>query len=79
MEHPSKHDDNDSDAEYERMAADYQKTHGLKLPPRNKGSVLKSGNLGGRGFPRSNMMAESEATGQSQTLIAQSAAQPQIT
>ena len=41
MEQPGL-DGYDSDAEYNRMAAEYEKTKGIKLPPRHKGSMLKS-------------------------------------
>ena len=40
----------DSDEEYQKMASEYEKTRGIKLPPRNKGS-------GGRGFARKPMEA----------------------
>ena len=45
----------DSDEEYQKMATEYEKTKGVKLPPRNKGSA-------GRGFARKPMgtIAEEE-------------------
>ena len=47
------------------MAAEYEKTRGVKLPPRHKGSVMKSSVAGGL----------TDKAGQSQ-MIAASAVQP---
>ena len=55
------------------MSAEYEKSRGVKLPARHKGSMFKSG----AGLTdKADVMAST--IGQSQ-LIAQSAAQPQIT
>lgn len=64
------------------MASEYEKTRGVKLPPRNKGSSMFAAARGtglrpGGGFPRQ-PIKESTVIDESQQLVAQSQAQPQM-